>query len=391
MDSHSSVKRMLDVSFSETMKISKLAGDMEEDGADIISLAVGEPDFDTPDFIIESAYQAMKDGFTHYTNSQGITELREAIAKKSREENDLDFSSENILVTPTKQAIFMSVLAHLDDGAEVILSDPAWVSYKPIVKFADGIVRRAPVDEHDFSLDPEVLKEKISSRTKMIILNSPNNPTGKKLDKQDMKAIRDIAIDNDLLVITDEVYEKLVFEGEHISLGSLDGMRDRTITVNGFSKAYAMTGWRLGWAACSEELLENIAKIQTHSITCATSFAQKAGLEALTNKEKADEAIDHMVSRYKERRELIVKRLNEIEGFSCSKPDSTFYTFPEFDFDMDSMELSMHLLEDAKVATTPGSAFGDKGENHLRLSFANSLDNIKEAMDRIESTVAELG
>ncbi|MFP4001390.1 MAG: pyridoxal phosphate-dependent aminotransferase [Thermoplasmata archaeon] len=384
------VKRMLDVSFSETMKISKLASDMEDDGKDIISLAVGEPDFDTPDFIIEAAYEAMKDGFTHYTNSQGISELREAIAEKSRRENDLDFSSENILVTPTKQAIFMSVLAHLDDGAEVILSDPAWVSYEPIVKFADGIVRRAPVNEHDFSLDPEVMKDKISSRTKLIILNSPNNPTGKTLDKEDMKLIRDIAIDNDLLVITDEVYEKLIFEGEHISLASLDGMRERTITVNGFSKSYAMTGWRLGWAACTEELLENIAKIQTHSITCATSFAQKAGLEALNNEEKADEAISYMLSRYRERRDLIVDRLNEIDGFTCSKPNSTFYTFPEFDFDMESMEVSMHLLEEAKVATTPGSAFGDKGEGHLRLSFANSLENIEEAMDRIESTVADL-
>ncbi|MFW5945833.1 MAG: pyridoxal phosphate-dependent aminotransferase [Candidatus Natronoplasma sp.] len=384
------VKRMLDVSFSETMKISKLASDMEDDGKDIISLAVGEPDFDTPDFIIEAAYEAMKDGFTHYTNSQGISELREAIAEKSRRENDLDFSSENILVTPTKQAIFMSVLAHLDDGAEVILSDPAWVSYEPIVKFADGIVRRAPVNEHDFSLDPEVMKDKISSRTKLIILNSPNNPTGKTLDKEDMKLIRDIAIDNDLLVITDEVYEKLIFEGEHISLASLDGMRERTITVNGFSKSYAMTGWRLGWAACTEELLENIAKIQTHSITCATSFAQKAGLEALNNEGKADEAISYMLSRYRERRDLIVDRLNEIDGFTCSKPNSTFYTFPEFDFDMESMEVSMHLLEEAKVATTPGSAFGDKGEGHLRLSFANSLENIEEAMDRIESAVADL-
>jgi len=384
------VKRMLDVSFSETMKISKLASTMEAEGKDIISLAVGEPDFDTPDFIIEAAYEAMKEGFTHYTQSQGIPELREAIAKKVRTENGLDFTSENILVTPTKQAIFMSVLAHLDDGEEVIISDPAWVSYVPIVKFADGIVRRAPVDEKDFSLDPDVLQDKVTSRTKIILLNSPNNPTGKTLDKEDMKAIRDIAIDNDLLVLTDEVYEKLVFEGEHISIGSMDGMRERTITVNGFSKAYAMTGWRLGWAVSSEELLENIAKIQTHSITCATSFAQKAGLEALTNDIKSKEAIDFMKSKYKERRKLIVERLNEIEGFKCSKPNSTFYTFPEYEFDIDSMELSMHLLEEAKVATTPGSAFGDKGEGHLRLSFANSLENIKEAMDRIERVVENL-
>ncbi|MEF8832429.1 MAG: pyridoxal phosphate-dependent aminotransferase [Candidatus Thermoplasmatota archaeon] len=387
---NSFVKRMLDVSFSETMKISKLASDMKDEGKDIISLAVGEPDFDTPDFIIEAAYEAMNEGFTHYTQSQGIPELREAIAEKVRTENDIDFSSENILVTPTKQAIFMSVLAHLDDGAEVIISDPAWVSYEPIVKFADGIVRRAPVDEKDFSFDPEVLKEKVTSRTKIILLNSPNNPTGKTLDKEDLKAVRDVAIDNDLMVLTDEVYEKLIFEGEHISIGSMDGMRGRTITVSGFSKAYAMTGWRLGWAACTEELMENIAKIQTHSITCATSFAQKAGLEALTNEKKSQEAIDFMMSKYRERRELIVDRLNEIEGFRCSKPNSTFYTFPEYEFDMESMDLAMHLLEEAKVATTPGSAFGDQGEGHLRLSFANSLENIQEAMNRIERAVKNL-
>ncbi len=384
------VKRMLDVSFSETMKISKLASKMEADGDDIISLAVGEPDFATPDFIIEAAYEAMREGFTHYTQSQGIPELREAVAEKVRSENDLDFSSENVLITPTKQAIFMSVLAHLDDGSEVILPDPAWVSYEPIVKFADGIVRRAPVNVDDFSLDPEVVKESLSSRTEMMILNSPSNPTGKTLDKEDMKALRDIAIDNDLLVVTDEVYEKLIFEGEHVSIGSMDGMRERTITINGFSKAYAMTGWRLGWLTCTEELLENIAKIQTHSITCATSFAQKAGLKALKDQEKSEEALNFMMDKYEKRRDLIVERLNEIEGFTCSKPNSTFYTFPKYDFDKDSMDFSMYLLEEAKVATTPGAAFGDEGENHLRLSFANSYENIQEAMDRLERAVEKL-
>lgn len=384
------VKRMLDVSFSETMRISKLASEMEERGDDIISLAVGEPDFDTPDFIIEAAYQAMRHGFTHYTPPQGITELREAIAKKLRTENDLDYGYENVLVTPTKQAIFMSVLAHLDDGGEVILPDPAWVSYAPIVKFADGILRRVPREGEDLSLSEEALKEQVTSRTEMMIINSPCNPTGMTLNKETLKAIRDIAVDEDLLVVTDEVYEKLIFEGEHVSIATFDGMRERTITVNGFSKAYAMTGWRLGWLACPEDLLKNIAKIQTHSITCAPSFAQKAGEEALTNKEKADNALNHMLGKYRERRELMVDRLNEIEGFSCPKPDSTFYTFPTYDFDMESMELSMHLLEEAKVATTPGFAFGDEGEGHLRLSFANSIENLKEALDRIEEAVEKL-
>ncbi|MGM0509603.1 MAG: pyridoxal phosphate-dependent aminotransferase [Thermoplasmatota archaeon] len=385
------VKRMLDVSFSETMRISKLATKMEEAGDDIISLAVGEPDFDTPDFIIEAAYKAMKDGFTHYTNPQGISELREMIAKKSRKENHLDFDKENVLITPTKQAIFMSVMAHLDDGAEAVITDPTWVSYKPMIKFADGIPRRVPFvkngDGDGFYLDEEVLKENISSRTEMMILNTPSNPLGISLSKEELKSLVDVAIDNDLLVVMDEVYEKLIFEGNHISIGSMDGMRDRTITVSGFSKSYAMTGWRLGWLLCSEDLMENIIKIQTHSITCATSFGQKAGVTALKD---GDEAIDEMVETYRKRRDIIVDRLNDIDGFDCVKPDSTFYTFPSYDFDVPSMDMSMYLLEEAKVATTPGSAFGDEGEKHLRMSYANSTENIKEALDRIEEAVQDL-
>lgn len=385
------VKRMLDVSFSETMRISKLATKMEEEGKDVISLAVGEPDFDTPEFIVEAAENALREGFTHYTPSQGITELREVVAEKVTEENGLDFDKDDVLITPTKQALFMSVLAHLDDGAEAIIPDPAWVSYAPMVKFADGITRRVPVKENDgFELNADEVAEEITSRTEMIILNSPCNPTGMSMSKKELKGIRDLAVDNDLLVLSDEVYEKLIFEGEHISIGSLDGMRGRTITVNGFSKAYAMTGWRLGWLVCTQELLENIAKIQTHSITCATSFAQKAGLVALKEKEKSKEVIRNMVETYKKRREIIVNRLNNIEGFHCPKPDSTFYTFPRFDYDMSSMEMAMHLLENAKVATTPGAAFGDQGEKHLRISFANSLENIKDALDRIEESVEDL-
>ncbi|MFO7791957.1 MAG: pyridoxal phosphate-dependent aminotransferase [Candidatus Saliniplasma sp.] len=382
------VKRMLDVSFSETMRISKLATSMEADGRDIISLAVGEPDFNTPDFIIEAAYEAMKEGFTHYTTPQGIPELREVIAERGRNFNNLDFKKENVLVTPTKQALFMSILAHLDDGAEAIITDPSWVSYAPMVKFADGIPRRLPlIEEEDYSLDIETLNKKISSRAELIILNTPSNPTGMTIPKKDLKAIADIAVDNDLTVVSDEVYENLIFEGEHTSIGSFDGMRERTITISGFSKSYAMTGWRLGWLLTHEDLLENIVKIQTHSITCATSFAQKAGIAALKD---GDKAINEMLQTYKKRREIIVDGLNDIDGFYCRKPNSTFYTFPRFDLDMDSMELALHLLKEAKVATTPGSAFGDEGENHLRMSFATSSENIKEALERIKKVVEDL-
>lgn len=382
------VKRMLDVSFSETMRISKLASKMESQGEDIISLAVGEPDFKTPDFIIESAKTALEEGYTHYTPPLGIIELRKAIAEKVRDENDLDYQADNVLVTPSKQSIFMAILAHLDDGDEAIITDPAWVSYAPMVKFADGIPRRVAMEEDDkFSLNPEAVAEQISSRTSMIILNTPCNPTGMTIEEENLRGIADLAVDNDLIVICDEVYEKLIFEGDHISIGSFDEMRERTITVNGFSKSYAMTGWRLGWLVCEGSLLDNIIKIQTHSITCATSFAQRAGITAL---EHGEGVIDDMLDAYRRRRETIVDGINRIDGFYCQKPNSTFYTFPRYDFDLSSMDLAMHLLEDSKVAVTPGSAFGDEGENHLRLSFANSEENIKEALDRIEKSVAGL-
>lgn len=382
------VKRMLDVSFSETMRISKLASKMEEAGDDVISLAVGEPDFTTPNFIIDAASHAMNEGFTHYTNPQGIPELREEISQRVKQKNKLDFEKENVLITPTKMALFMSVLAHLDDGAEAILMDPAWVSYRPMIKFADGIPKNVPLKEEDkFSIDMDLLQNSISSRTGMLLLNTPSNPTGTTLTKDDLKGIADIAVDNDLIVISDEIYEDIVFEGEHISVGSLDGMRERTITISGFSKSYAMTGWRLGWVVCDEDLLEDISKIQTHSITCATSFVQKAGVVALQEGEKE---IHKMVESYRKRRDVMVNGLNKIDGFYCVKPNATFYSFPRYEFDMSSMELSMMLLEKAKVATTPGAAFGDVGENHLRLSFANSRENIKEALNRIEEVVSEL-
>ncbi|MFO7990693.1 MAG: pyridoxal phosphate-dependent aminotransferase [Thermoplasmata archaeon] len=382
------VKRMLDVSFSETMRISKLAAKMGEEGDEVISLAVGEPDFTTPDFIIDAASRAMKEGFTHYTNPQGISELRAEISKRIKQKNKLDFDEENVLVTPAKMALFMSILAHLDDGAEAVVMDPAWVSYRPMIKFADGIPKTVPLDEENkYSIEMDLLQDSISSRTEVLLLNTPSNPTGTTLSKDDMKGIADIAVDNDLTVISDEIYESLIFEGEHISIGSLDGMRERTITISGFSKSYAMTGWRLGWIVCDEKLLEDILKIQTHSITCATSFVQKAGIVALR---EGDPEVQKMVESYRKRRDVIVDGLNKIDGFHCVKPNATFYSFPGYDFDISSMELSMMLLEEAKVATTPGAAFGDVGENHLRLSFANSRENIKEALKRIGETVSKL-
>ena len=383
------VKRMLDVSFSETMRISKIASKMEAEGDNVISLAVGEPDFNTPDFINEAACESMKNGNTHYTAPQGIPELREEIAKISKEKNNLNFSKENVIITPTKQAIFMAVLAHLDDGAEAIITDPTWVSYAPMIKFADGIPRRVPLHaEKDFSPDPDEIADTITSRTNMIILNTPSNPTGMTMKKEDLKGIAELAIDNDLIVISDEVYENLIFEGEHHSIGSFDGMEERTITVSGFSKSYAMTGWRLGYAVAPEEIIHEMELLLADAISCTTSFAQKGGVEALRGPQDFTEM---MMEEFTKRRNALVEGINEkVPGMSCIYPKGAFYAFPNIkETGMTSEEVAKYMLNDAGVALLPGTAFGSQGEGFLRISYAQSLDMIEKGIERMKTALKE--
>ncbi|MDH5806892.1 MAG: pyridoxal phosphate-dependent aminotransferase [Candidatus Methanomethylicaceae archaeon] len=373
-------KRVQRVKESGTLKAMTKAKELQAKGIKVIQLDVGEPDFPTPINVIKAAERAMENGFTHYTPSAGILELREAIANKLREENNLNVTKDNIIVTPgSKQAIFYAIMALVDEDDEVIIPTPAWPSYMEIVNLAGGKVREVP-SLPDFSLNIEGIKEVINNKTKLIILNSPNNPTGYVMKKEEIKALAEIAIDSDIFVLSDEIYEKLIYEGEHISIGSIPGMEERTLTVNGFSKTYAMTGWRLGYIAAPKPIALEINKIQQHSASCVTSFVQIAGIEAL----KPETPIKPMIEEFKRRRDYICNALEKIPWFKVNKPSGAFYIFPDISTSgMNSDEFCDMLLEKLGISTTPGSAFGGYNKN-IRISYATSIENLREAVSRME-------
>jgi aspartate aminotransferase len=380
--------RMHRIGPSGTLATGDLAKKLISEGIDVISFALGEPDFDTPSHIVEAAKEALNQGFTHYTPTQGIPELREAIAEKSKKENEIPCTKENVMVTPTKFGIFASLLAVVEQGDEAIIPDPGFVSYFQVINFTGAKAIHVETSQNDdFRMLPSRIAEAITSKTKVIILNSPCNPTGSVATKEDMRGIADLAKDHDIYVITDEVYEKIIYEGKHYSIASLDDMFERTITLNGFSKSYAMTGWRLGWILASKEIIKEIKKIQQHSLTCAVSFAQKGGVAALKGPQKPAK---DMVSEFKARRDLIVEGINSIPNLSCGLPKGAFYAFTKFDFDMSSVDFSKYLIENAHVAVTPGSAFGNNGEGYVRFSYATSRDNIKEGLKRVKKAISEL-
>ena len=378
-------ERLKEVQFSATLKSKEIINRLKQAGEEVLAFTLGEPDFDTPANIVDAAVLALHDGFTHYTSSLGIPELREAVAKKSLAENQIPCNTENVIILPTKFGLFTTIQATINPGDEVILPDPGWVSYIPMIQIAQG--RPVPVrtyNEDEFRIKPDKVMEAVTDKTKMIILNSPSNPTGSLSTKEDIKGLADIAKDHDLIVLSDEIYEKIIYEGRHYSIAAEDGMFERTVTLTGFSKAYAMTGWRLGWAVAPEAILDNLAKIQQHSITSCTSFAQKGGVAALT---AGDNSIVNLVSEFKARRDLVIKRLNEIEGLSCFLPKGAFYAFFGFDFDMTSEEFTNQILEKGRVALTPGSAFGLGGEGFVRMSYAASQDMLNKGLDVMAEVV----
>lgn len=375
-------KRLDEIEESATFRIAALANKFRRDGKDVISFSIGEPDFDTPSHIKNAAKKALDEGRTHYTPSAGIPELREGIARKF-EENGLEVAPNDIIVTPgAKQAIFEAIHAVLNEGDEAVLFDPAWVSYDPCIKLAGAKPIWVPVSEEDFKPDDFA----VTKKTKMIIVNSPCNPTGAVFDRSTLNLIADIAVDHDLLVLSDEVYEKILYAGKHISIGSFEGMHDRTITVNGFSKTYAMTGWRLGYATAPPDILDAMLKLQQHSTSCATSFVQYGGIAAL---EGPQECVAEMVNEFKARRDLIVDGLSSL-GFKCKKPDGTFYVFANVSQFGGGAEVAERLLRDAYVAVTPGIAFGSSGKDHIRISYAISQARISEGLDRIESLMRNI-
>jgi aspartate aminotransferase len=372
---------------------------MRAEGIDIISFGVGEPDFDTPKHIRDAAIRAIEEGFTRYTAVGGIPELKDAIVEKFRRDNNLAYEPDEVMVScGGKHVLYNLAQAVLDPGDEVIIPAPYWVSYPPIVMLADGspvIVDTAEAD--DFKLSPESLKEAITPRTKMLILNSPSNPTGSCYDESELRALAEVILRHDIWVISDEIYEKLVFgDTRFFSIAQVsDEMKSKTFVVNGLSKTYAMTGWRIGYVAGKREVIGGMTKIQGQSTSNPTSIAQKAAVAALTGPE---DFLQPMIETFDQRRKHLVERLNAISGIRCNLPGGAFYAFPNvshyFNVEADgqairnSTDLCEYLLSKARVASVPGIAFGDDG--FVRLSYATGLDTIDEGLDRIEAALERL-
>ncbi|MEM2102901.1 MAG: pyridoxal phosphate-dependent aminotransferase [Candidatus Bathyarchaeia archaeon] len=359
---------------------------------DAISLGIGEPDFSPPLHVIDAAKEALDRGKTHYTPSAGIQRLRDAIAKKARREYGLEYdSNEEVLVTiGATQAVFLSLMTIINPGDEVLLFDPGFVCYAPDVVIAGGTPVGTPLRERDgYKIDLDTVMSHITDKTRAIIINSPNNPTGAVFSYEDLHKLTKFLVERDIIVISDEVYEKIVYDdAKHFCLASFPGMKDRTIVVNSFSKTYAMTGFRVGYALGPKELIRQMLKIHQYTVACVDSAAQYAAVAAL---EGPQELVKTMVTEFDRRRRLMYKRVNEIEGFSCVLPKGAFYVFANVkELNMQSVNVADFLAKEARVITVAGSAFGTNGEGYLRLSYATSYEKIEEAMDRIEKAVKKL-
>jgi len=378
MDFASRVER---VEPSATLAISNKAAELEAEGKDVVDLSVGEPDFDTPENIKDAAKDALDAGHTGYTSSNGIPELKEAIADKLHDDGLTQYGPDNLIVTPGgKQALYEIFQTVIDDGDEVALLDPAWVSYEAMAKLAGGTLTRVDTAAHDFQLEGALddLADAVSDETELLVVNSPGNPHGAVYSRDAMEGVRDLAVEHDITVISDEIYKEITYDGvEAVSLGTLEGMEDRTITLNGFSKAYSMTGWRLGYFAGPEDLISQAGKVHSHSVSCAVNFVQHAGVEAITN---TDDAVEEMRQAFAERREFLMG-LFEDHGVHVPEPQGAFYMMPEIAPDGDDTEWCDQAISEAQVATVPGTAFGTPG--YARISYANSKERLEEAVDRL--------
>jgi len=382
-------KREKELPYYTIGKLLKIAAESK----DIISLGPGEPDFVTPSRILTATKRYLDRGFTHYSPPGGRAELKEAIIKKLKRENKISAKPENIIVTTgSTEAILLTLMCIIDPGEAVMITDPAYFNYKATIEILNGIPIMVPLlEEENFELNRDKLEEFIiPEKTKAIIINSPNNPIGTVMKKKELEEIADFAIEHDLLVISDEAYEKFIYDGEkHVSIGSLNGMENNTMSVFTLSKTYAMTGFRLGFAVGRSDIINAMTKIHLFTSICAPTISQMAALNALTGSQKC---VERMIKEYDKRRKFIMKRLEEIERFYCVKPKGAFYAFPNIeDFGMKSLEFAEWLLKNAKVAVVPGTEFGKYGEGFIRLSYATSLDKIKIAMDRIERSIKKLG
>ena len=363
---------------------------LEKLGRNIIHLEIGEPDFDTPQHIIDEAVASLNNHGTHYTPSAGIPELRQAIARYINRTRDVDVSPENVVVVPGgKPIIFHAIMALINQGDEVIYPNPGFPIYESMINFVGAHAVPIPLRmERDFAFDIEELERLITPKTKMLILNSPANPTGGVLTKEDLEGIAQLVLSHELVVLSDEIYSRIIYDGEFHSIASLPGMLERTIILDGFSKTYAMTGWRLGYGIMPVEVAQAVSRLITNSTSCTATFTQVAGVRALTD---SQDSVDMMVEAFRQRRDVIVNGLNQIPGFRCLMPRGAFYAFPDITgTGRKSRELADYLLADASVATLAGTAFGAHGEGFLRLSYANSIENIHKALDRIDVAVRKL-
>ncbi len=378
-------ERMQVMKPSPTLVVSDTARQLTAAGHDVVDLGGGDPDFPTPAHIIQAAAEAMESGFTHYVASSGIPPLRKAIVAKLQRDNGLTYDPNGeIIVTPGgKAAIAVSLLALVGSGDEVLILDPGWVSYAPATQLADATPVQVPLSPDDnWTITADLLRQYITPHSRVLIFNSPNNPTGRVATRAELEAVATVAQEHDLIVISDEIYEKLIYDGHtHTSIASLPGMQERTIIVNGFSKPYAMTGWRLGYVAAPRDLVKQIATIHSHTATCATSFAQVGGVAAYDG---SQECITTMNVAYDRRRRLVAEGLSALPGITCPLPEGAFYAFADIrGTGLSSTEFATQLLESQYVAVTPGDAFGPAGAGYVRLSVANSDTMLAKAVERI--------
>ena len=384
-------KRMESLPFSGIRAVMEKATKMQQAGEDIIHLEIGRPDFDTPEKIKEAAYKSLQEGHVFYTSNYGTPQLRQEIAKWENENHGNNYEAAEVLVTVgVGEATYASMAAFLEDGDEVLVPNPVWLNYIHVPASLGAVpVTYDLKEENNYQIDFTQLESKITDRTKMIVIVNPSNPTGGVFSRETLEKLSEIAKKYDLLVVADEIYSQLVYDGTvHTSVASLPGMKERTITLGGFSKAYSMTGWRLGYMCAPKEIISACVRVHQYTITCASSFVQDAAVTAL--RDCADD-VEAMRREYERRKNYMVKALNEIDGISCNDPQGAFYIFVNIkSLGKTSMEVAEYLLEHAKIALVPGSAFGSAGEGYLRISYACSYEDLQKAAARIAKAVAEL-
>jgi len=383
-------KRMERLGTETAFEVLARAKQLEATGKSVIHLEIGEPDFDTPQNIIDAGVEAMRGGFTHYGPSAGMLDMRAKYAESFAKDRGVSVTPEQVVITPgAKPILYFVITALLDEGEECIYPNPGYPIYESAIEFSGG--KAIPLklkEERDFRFDIADLEAIISPKTKMLILNSPQNPTGGVLEESDLKRIAELAVENDVIVLSDEVYSKIIYEGEHHSIVTYPGMKERTILMDAHSKTYAMTGWRLGYAAMPKPIAERFAKLNTNVYSHATSFVQLAGIEALQGPQ---DKVEEMVGIFKQRRDAIVDGLNSIKGISCLRPKGAFYVFTNItETGLKAQELADKVLNEAGVACLSGTCFGAYGEGYLRFSYANSLENIEKAIERINGMMATL-